>query len=369
MTKYAFGFLLVLVFFGGCGPKKPQFTEEELAKIPLAQRKNLPKASGGFVLAVNGETITSNQVILPILDELKSFARISTLDQFKKEVGPEIEQIVNGKISDILLYKQAKKQAGDNIDEALEKAVDSEVRRYIISFEGDSAKAEQTLKNRGFDWVSFREFQKKIILTQSYISQKMPEKKPIPHSEMLEYYDRIKDKNYTTPSKLVFRLIDIQPERVNIIGPTIKTKQQQAKELAQALFVKLKNGEDFAELATQYSHHKAASGGLWKPVHPDALAEPYDILARRAENMQPGQFTEPIETDGHFFIMKLEEKIAHSVAPFEEVQKEIEAEIYLERNRKALEEFENKLVAQASVENKYEFVNFCLEEIYRLSGY
>ena len=38
----------VLLVIGGCGEDKPTFTEEEMTRIPLPQRSNLPTVSGGF---------------------------------------------------------------------------------------------------------------------------------------------------------------------------------------------------------------------------------------------------------------------------------------------------------------------------------
>jgi hypothetical protein len=94
----------------------------------------------------------------------------------------------------------------------------------------------------------------------------------------------------------------------------------------------------------------------------------YDILAAEAEKIKVGQTAGPIETTGHIFIMKLEEKEATSVEPFEKVQKQIEEEIIYEREMQSREEILAKLVEKASIGNKDAFVDFCLRKIYQISN-
>ncbi len=369
MRKCAFLSVSALLLIAACGSSDElRFTEEELARIPLVQRKGLPEASGGFVLAVCGETITSDEIIAPLIEHFRPFAQSSDFVTFKKQARPQLEQVVVTRVSNILLYNQAKKQAGEDIDELLEKAAEAEVRKFVVSFEGDYARAEQALKQDGMDWASFKEYQKKMILSQSYIASELPEDRPITYSELMDCYNDVKDEIFTTLAKLKFRLIDIQPEKLEIDDPNAN-RQEQARELADELVGRLQAGEDFGELAKQYSHgHRRMFGGLWKHLEPGSLAEPYDILSAEAERLKPGQIAGPIEVDEHVFIMKLEEKQAKSVKPFEKVQKELEAKINFDRRKQAVDEIGVKLIQQAELGEKDAFVDFCLKEIYRISN-
>jgi len=365
MAKYACLFFGVLLLIGGCDPKKPKLTAEQMASIPLPQRSGLPDASGGFVLAVADQTITSEEIVEPIVSNLKGKLPNVGLEQFKRQYRSELNQIVASRISQILIYKQAEKEAGENIKDALEKATEAEVRRFIINFGGDVAKAEQALSEMGMDWQKFRDYQKKMILTQSYIQQKLPKEKPITYSELTEYYNRMKEKLFTTPARMQFAVIDIQPAKLELDDPN-QSRDVWAKQLAAELLERLNKGEDFGELAKQYSHgHRAGFGGVWKPVNPESLAEPYDALAAAARDIEPGQIAGPIEAGGHIFIMKLLEKQAKTVEPLEKVQKQIEARIMFDHRLKAMRELEARMVEQAAISNVDQFVDFCLEEIYR----
>jgi hypothetical protein len=381
MRKYTFLTVLVLLLTYGCGGgSKPKFTEEELAHIPLAQKEGLPEASGGFALAVGGETITSDEIITePLLEYFRPIAQKNSLEQFKERARGELEQIIATRISNIVLYQQARRDVGTGVDieDALEKATEAEVRRFVAGFEGDYARAEQALKQMGMDWHSFREYQKKMILSQDYIRRQLPEYRPITYSELVNCYNEMKEKFFAIPATITFRLIDIQIPKTEVTDPN-RSRLEQARELANELTRRLQEGEDFGELAKQYSHgHRASLGGLWQPVQPESLAKPYDVLAVEAEKIQPGQVAGPIEagepssSEGggeHIFIMKLEEKRPKSFQPLENIQKEVEAKIIFDRRKEAVDELSSKLVQQTTLNERDKFIDFCLEKIYRLSN-
>jgi len=367
----------VLVLIDGCeSGGNPVLTEAELETIPFAQREGLPEASGGFVLVVGGETVTAEEIVIPLTEHFRPTAQRSDFEQFKQRVGPELERIVVTRVSNILLYNQAKKDAGgEQIEERLEKLAEAQVRRFIVSFGGDYAKAEEALKQMGFDWVSFKKYKKREIISQSYIASRLPDYRPVNYSELMDCYYDMKDEFFVAPARLKFQLIDIQfdagtsmPDTRSSIENRVSSIEA-ARELADELLGRLQAGEDFGELAKQYSHgHRAMFGGLWKAVEPDSLAQPYDILAVEAEKIRPGQIAGPIEAGEHVFIMKLEEKRAESVEPFEKVQKQVEQRIIIERRKQAIDEISDRLMQQAAIGEKDKFIDFCLEEIYRISN-
>ncbi len=107
------------------------------------------------------------------------------------------------------------------------------------------------------------------------------------------------------------------------------------------------------------------AGGLWKPVEPESLAGPYGLLAVEARKMKPGDIAGPIGAGDHIFIMKLESKRERNYEPLDKVQKELEAQINLERRKEAIDRLGESLVEQAQITEKDRFVDFCLERIYQ----
>jgi parvulin-like peptidyl-prolyl isomerase len=364
MQKRIFIVPLILLFFLGCGGDEgPKYTEEELAQIPQPVRQGLPRPTGGFVLAVGQETISTSDISGPLLSRLAPVAQQDSFDDFASRAMPTIAMAIREKVADILLYQQAKNAAPEEIDEQLDKAVESEMRRFIVGFGGDYAKAEAFLRNYyGMGWKEFRDYQRRMILSSSYLKGKLAEEKPVTYSEIRQYYDQHKDQ-YGKDATITIRLIDIDTAQA-AADPNI-TSRQAARLLADDIMKRLDSGEDFGNLAMQYSHgYRAQQGGLWQPVKPDSLAQPYDVLANKAEQMNVGEIAGPIETKGHVFIMKLEGKELASFQPFEDVQEEITQQIIMDRKRKAFDEAMDKVMAEAAISGLDQFAMICLEEIY-----
>ena len=352
----------------GCGPKlrdkTGKFSEAEVEAMPFAQRDDLPQPSGGLVLSVGGETITADEIAAAAQKDLAPLAVNADFRSFREKAKLKIEQAVVGKVTDILLYKQAKTLAPSNMDSALDKAVENAVDKFVASHDGNRASAQDAIEKMGLDWDGFRDQQKRIMLTQWYISQEIADDSPVTHSDMLNYYESMKESMFQRAGKLTFRLIDIVPEK---LGSTEgQSPEQRAMELAQGLLKRIDEGEDFGELAKEFSHgHRATSGGLWENVTSGSLAAPYNVLEVETGKINAGVISGPIETNGHVFIVKLVEKVEELHRPFEDVQEEIEAEIRFRRKVKQYNEMVVKLMDKANVANMGSFVEFCVQTAYR----
>jgi len=351
----------------GC-EEKPKYTKEQLAAMPLAKRDGLPEASGGFTLVVGDQTITTDEVVGPVFEKLAQPAQQQDLESFRRIAEPVIERLLVEKISNALLYSRAKNEAGENINDELDKAVTAEVRRFVTDFGGDYAKAEQALKQTGMDWGLFEQYKRRWILSQSYIAQQLPKEQPISYSEMMEAYNETKEKFYTTAGGLQIRLIDMEPAKLQNIDPN-RPRLEQASQLASDILAKVKKGEDFERTVNDYpQEQRALSGGLWRKIDPESLAAPYDVLAERAKSMKPGEIAGPVEAQGHIFIMQLVEYRPQSVEPFEKVQNQVKARITAERMRRVLNKLDAELLQQASAADRKRFVDSCVREIYVMAN-
>jgi len=375
MHKCVFLSVLMLLLIGGCNDGSNP-TGAELERQALARKIRLVEASGGFVLMVGGETVTSDEIIaspvelggtfvLPI-EYFKPIAQASELEQFKERARGQLKAILTSKISNILLYQQAKRQMGENIEQALDKEAEKALREFVVAFGGDQIKADEALKQSGMDWESFKEYQKRLILTQWYLGSKLSNNRPITYRELMDCYNEMKDEYFAKTATIQFRLIDIQPARLQAANPNTN-RHQLAEKLALELTNRIRSGEDFGELAKQYSHGPMREfGGLWKPVSPGSLAAPYDKLAAEAENIGSSQITRIIITAEHVFIMKLEEKKIAGYEPFEKVQRQVRNKIILDRRNEAVDRVNAALLQQVELSKMDEFIDFCLEKIYQM---
>ena len=361
-----------LLLAGGCGDNsKSASSKDESERIAFREKARLPG-----VLAVGSETLSYDEIAqmpvelsataVPLIAYLKQFAGVSDLEQFKKLARPKFEEVLTDKMKDMLLYQRARKQIGEDADEALEKAIDSEWRRWVLRFEGDEAKAEEALRQMGMNRQSFREQRKRLIIRQSYLASKLPGRRPVTYRELMKCYDEMKEEYFAVQAMLKFRLIDIQPGKLEISGAN-QDRLGRARELAKELVGRIRGGEDFGELAKRYSHgHRSIFGGLWDPVHPESLAEPYDILAAEAEKIAPGWISGPIEVEGHIFIMKLEEKRSKGYEPLGNVQEYVARKVIADRQKEAIDRLNDELMQQIALSEKDQFIDFCLEKVYQM---
>ena len=378
MCRYICLSVLILMLLGGCDGGNSRLTEAEKERRALTQKIELVEAAGGYVLIIGGETLTSDEIIdsrtrlnglfASPKEYFRPIAQANELEQFKERAKGQLEEIIMTKISNILLYQHAKRQAGGNIDEALDKAAESEYRKFILGFGGDQAKADDELKLRLMDKKSFKVQVKKEILIQEYRRSKLPNNRPVTYRELMDCYNLIKDEYFARVARIRFRLIDIQPAMLEVTDPN-EDRWQLGKELANKLLELIKSGEDFGELAKQFSHGDWRDfGGLWRPVQPSSLAAPFDILAVEAEKIEPPQVAGPIVTKQHIFIMKLEEKQLAGYEPFEQVQELLEDKILLDRRKEAIDELNAEIRSEAKLSRTDKFVDFCLENIHRISN-
>ena len=374
MRRCVFLSVLMLLLIGGCNDGSNP-TGAELERQALARKIRLVEASGGFVLMVGGETVTSDEIIaspvelggmfvLPI-EYFKPIAQASELEQFKERARGQLKGILTAKISNILLYQQAKREVGENIEDALEKEAEKALREFVVAFGGDQIRADEALEQRGMDWKSFKEYQKRLILTQWYLGSKLSNNRPVTYRELMDCYNEMKDEYFAKTATIQFRLIDIQPARLQAANPNAN-RHQLAEQLALELTKRIRSGEDFGELAKQYSHGPMREfGGLWKPMSPGSLAAPYDKLAAEAENIVSSQIVRIIITAEHVFIMKLEEKKIAGYEPFEKVQRQVRNKIILDRQNEAIDRVNATLLQQVELSRTDEFIDFCLEKIYQ----
>jgi hypothetical protein len=193
ITAAIIGCLLIIfvLFSTSCSDRKEKKLMKELENKPLAPREGFPAPSGDIVLSVVGETITANQIVNPLVEKVRPIVQQTTYEQFQAQLAPQLDVLLTNEVANILIYQKAKEKLGVQADTAIKTAVDGEVQKYISNFGGDYAKAEEQLRSVDMDWESFRKYQKKLIISQSYISTQLPKMKPFSYRQLLETYNQL----------------------------------------------------------------------------------------------------------------------------------------------------------------------------------
>jgi hypothetical protein len=366
-----------LIFVAGCDTlRKGKFTDEEMEKIKSPVTSELPQPTGGFTLAVGDQKLTVENVLAPRKDQVAKVVQdAGNYEDFMVNVKPAMKTIVSNNIADLLLYQKAQKTLPEQADEEFfKKTIDGEVQKFIAAHNGNYADAQKTVEAMGLDWQGFRDYQKRLIIVQSFIATQTDDEDPVSYDEIVAYYDSVKDSRFTTKASLEFRLIDIVPSQiivpdVNDVNDPNAHKpdlEQMAFETAQQIMDKIKAGEDFAELAKKYSNdYAAADGGLWKPITPGSLAEPYNMIEDQIRTMKPGDVAGPVKAGDHVFIIRLVQKVEAGTEPFEKVHAKLEKEMKFQKKRQAIDKMLTGLVDQVDSNEIDQFVDFCIKEAYQ----
>jgi len=369
--------LSVLFSGGGCGEKSHTLTDAELEQIAITEKIQTVEKAGGLVLVVGGDTITSDEVLNASADRygdaktiaelLKPVANDNDPNRFRELAKGRLRDVVLGRISGVLLYQHAKREIGENANEALDTMAEKELRKFVLKYGGDEAKADEALRAMGMDRKKFKDEHKKLVITQSYVASKLSYKRPVTYGEIVEYYEKHKGELFRREAKLKFRLIDIDILKVPVKNID-ENRAEAARKLGEELAKRARAGEDFAKLAEEYSHdHRRTFGGLWPEVQPDSLAEPYTALVELAKQINPGEIAGPAEAVGHIFVMKLEEKQLEGYEPLEKVQGQVNERILTDRQDEAIRKLNDRLLREAAIGETDEFIDFCLNKIYAMS--
>jgi hypothetical protein len=361
----------------GCGGKEKygKYTEEQMQQIGLPIRMSeLPAPTGtSMALGVQSETITSDEILAVTENILKPAAPKMPESEFKEQAKPFIREAIRGKVTDILLYQEARKTAPENIDDLLDKAVDAEIANFVASYGNDYALAESKIRAKGMDWRSFREFQKKLIMTQSYLSSKFKDEKRFSQQQLRDFYDQHKHEipEICGDSSVGFSIIDIQPDRLTA-GQVAEgeTPQAAAERIAGELMVELNNDADFAVLAKQYHGNLAAIGGKISPmkIEDTSLTEPYRSLKEQALRMQPGRIAGPILLAGQVFVLKLDTLQTGGCKPLDEVELLIEQLMRNQERQRQYQQLVEKLIKKTDLAQMDRFTDFCVDQAYRQWG-
>lgn len=142
-----------------------------------------------------------------------------------------------------------------------------------------------------------------------------------------------------------------QPEKVKtrqIILKFVDGEERLKKEsLAEKLLARLQKGEDFAELAKQYSDVKSESGGDWDWTKEDTFAKDVEKVIF---SLKKGETSPVITTEKSFIIAKVEDKTEYKPAfDTPEIQEEIRRTLSNQKFARGAMTIKNKLLKEASI--------------------
>jgi len=289
--------------------------------------------AAGTALQVNGDALTSTEVIASLGDKLSSRASSLSTEAFLNQAEPLIAESTMTHIRDRLVYQHAKNKLEkiDSYEMILQAELDRERRRILAKYGGSEARAraELTAQHSSIE-DKLRNFERRIIVA-SFQQAHPIASQPITRNQMLQYYRTHLDDKYRRKPIIQFQLIDIQvrsflPQEAQSdpdMTPLEQARSQAAQSAHDAL-QEINDGADFAEVVRKYSHgFRKSHDGVWEPRNPDAIRASYQPVVTALTEVDIRHITPVIPTEDRFFIAKLLERHPSETVPFAQAQSEI----------------------------------------------
>jgi len=199
---------------------------------------------------------------------------------------------------------------------------------------------EKAVTAQGFNWEDFKTNIRNRLLTQEVIRREVGSHINITHDEAEKYYNEHKQE-FVKPEQVALSAIEIKTEgKKESEIPELKAK-------AQKLHDRVKDGEDFGELAKRFSDGSTAQQGGYLGVYKrgELSKELEDIVFKLNRN----DLTDVIETKQGFLVLKVMEHYDEGQQPFDKVENDIMDRLYSQKMEPALREYLKTLREQSYV--------------------
>jgi peptidyl-prolyl cis-trans isomerase C len=248
---------------------------------------------GPIIAKVNDAVITKED-FLRSLDSLPGWAK----DRFSSKEGKK--QFLEELIKRELLYQEAERIGLDKDKEFLEKLEDF----------------------------------KKMTLLSILIKREIEEKAVVSDEEVKKYYDNNKEEFRTDMVRASHILVDTEDD-------------------AREILKRIKNGEDFAELAKSFSKDSgsASRGGDLGFFGRGKMIPEFE---RVAFGLKPGEVSKPLKTRFGYHIIKVTEKKEGTQLAFSDVKDRIREKLISERQSELFESLINRLMKGSKIKRNLE---------------
>lgn len=301
---------------------------------------------GGIVAKVNEAPVYASQVLNLVSRDLAAKSREMDASQFRRYAADELFQSREHFIRTEVMVAAAQRNLEPS-EIALAQALTTDWRQKRITEAGGSlALARRRAAAEGLDFDEMVNEQHRTFLSQIFMQKKVFPRIQITAQDMRDYYRANVDTLFTQHEQIRYRMIRIDPANVGGKDAAIaRVKQIQEKAAA---------GYDFAELARTYNSDQGLSGNGGLSDWTDRGAMRAEKLEAALLKLQPGQVTQDFiqESDGMFYVAKLEDRKPGRVAPFDDptVQEKIYNTLRAQQFRTLTDQFVGELERQAIVD-------------------
>jgi peptidyl-prolyl cis-trans isomerase SurA len=336
--------------------EKPQMEEPSPADEtkPAPKKTDIPKSAPAAKKPSEPEGKVVEEIVARVNNDIITK---SELDKARASAEEDAKQDCSGKCTaeqlQIAVEDRQKSALRDLIDQSLLAqrgkdmgiSVETDVVKQLDTIRiqnklPDMDALEKAVTSQGMNWDDFKGNIRNRILTQEVIRSEVGKHITITHEEATKYYEEHK-KDYVRPEQVALRAIEVKTEgKKESELPELKAK-------AQKLHDRVKEGEDFGELAKRFSDGPTAQQGGFLGVY--KRGELNKELEDMVFKMKKNELTDVIDTKQGYLVMQVLEHYEEGEQPFTKVENEIMDHLYNERMEPALREYLKTLREQSYV--------------------
>ena len=295
-------------------PADPTPAAADDASPPPPPTSGVYMTVGGVMAQVNATPIYAHTVLALLEKELAARARDMGAAEFRQYAAGRIVHQIDELVMDELDFSTADKSLTKE-DRTLVEAVTAERRADRIKQCGGSvelARRESAAQGEDFE-EQMRQVRRHLVVSL-YQQRQIDPQVQVSAADMRDFYAANGAKLYGDKDRLLFRVIEIDPDRMTGDEPRVAALGK-----VRAIHEKAAAGQDFTALASAENHdellraHGGDVGG-WM----DRGSYRVEPVEAALWALRPGQVTDVIEDDHVFYVAKLEDKHQGRTRPFED---------------------------------------------------
>ncbi len=292
---------------------------------------------------VNGEIITEFDIRREVANAFQiareKYGEEGLQRKEREIISKGIDELIDRKI----LVQEAKKVvlADPEKAEAIERNLDAFVQGAVEDV-GSVYKFYELAHKQGINPLKKRAELKEDLLVEEIMRDNVYRKIVVTPKGIKRYYQEHTDE-FTREGSLSFRHILLMFSRY-------ETKEE-AKSAAEDILNRLKDGEEFGDLAKEYSRGPHSDeGGLWES---DEVKDFRKDLVAKISNLKEGEISPIIDSSFGHHIFKIEEIIPTQTLSFQQAQNEIRNMLFREEFVKKRKEYLKQLRKDVVIKRYY----------------
>lgn len=308
------------------------------------------------VLIVDGDSLTVDEFLYPLRQEILERRRTQTARGFAEWLGEELRTQLRREVGSLLLFREAMSPLGDEQKKAVDQFVDKRIDELVNArFGGVSARLDSDLARFGLKREQLRSSMKRGLIVGQYTRDKFLPQVRIRRDELLASYEQSVARLSTAGSRELW-IIEAPYARFVADGASWNRADAAARDAARSAAAEhiraahaALTTQPFDAVAGAFSRGvHAAAGGLWGDIALP-LMPPYDRATQRLFEMREGDVSEPIETDAGWCIVRCGRITAAQRPAFADVQARLRTDLETRRLNELIGEYVARKAERAAI--------------------